>query len=594
MGRSRKKSPQGHRDGREPWLQWRSLPGKRSAEESEAQYAAFQFYCSLGPAKRSLRRVAEQVGKSESWIESWSVRFHWRQRVDAWDRQQGRRLAAEFEEEQRQAFLIEAQQSATAGDDREEQLLRRIGQFQNDLIAQVKVMLDLPIVTVKIKDGIKTVALERWNMSTPRGLLLEAYNLSGRAIRGDIMECYAVETGARSAPADADSHGESDTPARSRARNAGSDPPWYPQGPRQGKGGATETGLNYDAFRRYYTTPVDRRSLRQIALEVGKHPKLVQRRSSIFSWAQRTEAWDRHRGEMQREIWEAIAQEEAQIRAERHERRREELYQISEKMEAMANMMLQFPLERVTTKDRDGNVVTIEPPRWSFLMGARMDRSAFDLAGMAIRNSDAPLPTSVASDVSLDAAPWSRLAPGQGKDGANETALNYRAFTIYYLMAVDERSLTKVAERLGKSEKLMEQWSRSFDWWERTAAWDGHRQHQQQEAAANESREKWEQRRIDRRERAYQNSQKLEQKAAAICASPITRVTTQEIDGCTVTTVMPNNWSVIDAVRLGVLEYEESMRAIRNDDGMTTKPEQVDTFRYLNMTTAKARKLGGG
>jgi hypothetical protein len=37
-------------------------------------------------------------------------------------------------------------------------------------------------------------------------------------------------------------------------------------------------------------------------------------------------------------------------------------------------------------------------------------------------------------------------------------------------MPANERSLGEVAQELGKSEKLMEQWSSSFHWWERATA----------------------------------------------------------------------------------------------------------------------------
>jgi hypothetical protein len=303
-----------------------------------------------------------------------------------------------------------------------------------------------------------------------------------------------------------------------------------------------------------------------VALQVGKSPKLLERWSSAFHWNRRAEAWDGHLEELRREAQEALEQELAQLGAERLERRREERHQLSQKLEAVANTMLEFPLETTTIKDSDGRVMSIiEPPRWRIVMGARMVGTAFDLSGRAIRNDDCPLAGKPQTDVSVGTARWSRLPPGQGKDGATETARNYAAFWIYYRMGADERRLGRVAQQLGKSEKLMEHWSSRFYWGERATAWDDHLTRQQQEALASQSREKWETRRAERRERAYQNGEKLSQKGFAISESPLAKITTQEIDGRTMTTFTPTKWSKADAVTLALIGYELARQACRNE-----------------------------
>src|SRR5438552_10071540 len=68
--------------------------------------------------------------------------------------------------------------------------------------------------------------------------------------------------------------------------------------------------------------------------------------------------------------------------------------------------------------------------------------------------------------------PWLPLAPGQGKDGATETALNHGTFMRYLAMRPGQRSLRERARQEGKSEKLMERWSSRFGWAQRAAAWD--------------------------------------------------------------------------------------------------------------------------
>lgn len=73
--------------------------------------------------------------------------------------------------------------------------------------------------------------------------------------------------------------------------------------------------------------------------------------------------------------------------------------------------------------------------------------------------------------------PWDRL-----KD---ESTKAYEAFSIYRDMG-RERSLSKVAEKLQKSETLMGRWSRTFDWVKRAAKWDDEQDRQEREIAQKE------------------------------------------------------------------------------------------------------------
>lgn len=59
--------------------------------------------------------------------------------------------------------------------------------------------------------------------------------------------------------------------------------------------------------------------------------------------------------------------------------------------------------------------------------------------------------------------PWERRP--------EESTKAFEAFCIYRDMG-RERSLSKVAEKLQKSETLMGRWSRTYDWVERAADWD--------------------------------------------------------------------------------------------------------------------------
>jgi hypothetical protein len=60
----------------------------RQAGEGGKAFSAFSVYRSLPPQHRSLRAVAELVGKSRQLIERWCSRYRWVARVQAWDNEQ--------------------------------------------------------------------------------------------------------------------------------------------------------------------------------------------------------------------------------------------------------------------------------------------------------------------------------------------------------------------------------------------------------------------------------------------------------------------------------------------------------------------------
>jgi hypothetical protein len=66
------------------------------------------------------------------------------------------------------------------------------------------------------------------------------------------------------------------------------------------------------------------------------------------------------------------------------------------------------------------------------------------------------------------------LPPKGGKDGTNETALNYHYFQVYlHESLVDgRRSLRRTAEIVGRSLTRIEDLSSRCHWWDRTTAWD--------------------------------------------------------------------------------------------------------------------------
>lgn len=64
-------------DRRKPW--------DRQSGESRQAFAALRAYIEAGPT-RSLRKVAEELAKSEALLKRWSARWGWAVRSDAYDR----------------------------------------------------------------------------------------------------------------------------------------------------------------------------------------------------------------------------------------------------------------------------------------------------------------------------------------------------------------------------------------------------------------------------------------------------------------------------------------------------------------------------
>lgn len=73
--------------------------------------------------------------------------------------------------------------------------------------------------------------------------------------------------------------------------------------------------------------------------------------------------------------------------------------------------------------------------------------------------------------------PWERLP--------DETTPAFEAFKEYRDMG-EKRSIAKVAEKLGKSDKLLERWSAKHDWGNRVKAWDDEIEHKASESLLNE------------------------------------------------------------------------------------------------------------
>lgn len=66
-------------------------PWERQEDESTKAYEAFCIYRDMG-IQRSIRKVGEQLSKSETLMARWSTTYNWVERAAAWDSEQDRVL----------------------------------------------------------------------------------------------------------------------------------------------------------------------------------------------------------------------------------------------------------------------------------------------------------------------------------------------------------------------------------------------------------------------------------------------------------------------------------------------------------------------
>lgn len=84
---------------------------ERQPRETAKAFAAFQFYRDMGSSKRSLRRCAQSLGKSDTVVMGWSTKYSWVERVLAWEDEQDRIRRIENLEEIRETARRQAQEA---------------------------------------------------------------------------------------------------------------------------------------------------------------------------------------------------------------------------------------------------------------------------------------------------------------------------------------------------------------------------------------------------------------------------------------------------------------------------------------------------
>lgn len=64
-----------------------SRKGKKPPKELSHHRRAYLIYQSMPPGERSLKKVAEEIGKTSRVVEDWSTKFHWNVRAKQFDRE---------------------------------------------------------------------------------------------------------------------------------------------------------------------------------------------------------------------------------------------------------------------------------------------------------------------------------------------------------------------------------------------------------------------------------------------------------------------------------------------------------------------------
>jgi len=147
--------------------------------------------------------------------------------------------------------------------------------------------------------------------------------------------------------------------------------------------------------------------------------------------------------------------------------------------------------------------------------------------------------------------PWLPLPPKGGREGANESSINFQAFRHYISLSAGDRSLRRVAHDLHKSEKLMERWSSKFGWNERAKAWDRHVaaiEAQAHETQLRQKAELWERRREEQREAYFELGQLLMKRTTQMLNLPLI----ERIETAAGKIITRPARSIMNSVRAGV------------------------------------------
>jgi hypothetical protein len=174
-----------------------------------------------------------------------------------------------------------------------------------------------------------------------------------------------------------------------------------------------------------------------------------------------------------------------------------------------------------------------------------------------------------------------------------ESSKAYAAAKIYFELG-SERTLKKVAAKIGKSEDLMKRWSARYHWADRAVAfnaWQAQIEQRAREKKAMERAELWADREEQSREADYQLSVKMRKKASSMLDFPLASVT-KTVDGTT-TTVHPGDWDMATPARLAETASKLAAGTKRSESAQDHRGGEVDEW-YDTELTARRRNESGG
>jgi hypothetical protein len=193
--------------------------------------------------------------------------------------------------------------------------------------------------------------------------------------------------------------------------------PWLQLPPKTGKGGATETAVNYASFEVYRDLPVSERSISRVAQLLGCSEKLLEKWSSRFYWVERITAWKRHLDEVELGRRQQQAREKADLWIKREQDADQEMFDVSLIVIEKGLSLLNLPItERVVGK-QDGRNIIIRPSR-SAKLAADLIRLGFDLKREAIANALQKNPH-IQETIEYELNPFSPTDDSQTEDSAS-------------------------------------------------------------------------------------------------------------------------------------------------------------------------------
>lgn len=162
MASSKKKPKRGPLSDEDNLINER-MPWERHPEESQTAFQGFVLYRDQ-PNRRSARKVAEALGKSENLISGWCHRYKWQDRALAWDDEQDRIV--------RQAHLEQirtsAKRHATMGSLMQSLAIKKLQQMNKDGTPRMLIRDAAQFAMIGIKLEREALELERMRQDRAR------------------------------------------------------------------------------------------------------------------------------------------------------------------------------------------------------------------------------------------------------------------------------------------------------------------------------------------------------------------------------------------------------------------------------------------